>query len=797
MSDRASTHCRAMRRSQHDGFGRHGRLIDHVRFTSPEHPSGNGQKMRWQSRGTAAVGILSCFLIVATICCPGLAAGGPVIIDGTDANDHGFASGGVNQNGWLYMQEALENLAGSVTPSAARVVVDLGTSFGQARAAIDSAFDRSSLSAAGWTLQHVTGTTEIGNWLDKISIANTGILYIPTAGHTSGDLSPSALAVINTRAAAINNFVSGAGIRTQGGALFSMAESGSGAHGWLNTLLPGIIVTDRGAGGVSTRITLTPEGTSAFPGLPNSAVGNAIPWHNNFSGILGGLQVLGTAPLGGVAQDIILGGGAATVISPMPVPGDPLTRPLKGSLATLSENVVREKPTIVLTHGWQPLGDYNPTVTPLSKTLTDAVLLGLRNPDGTLRANVLTYQWPRAYFVAPQLPRAFTESAGAELARELKATLGPGYTENIHLVGHSFGTLVNSSAARLLKDAFAGNVYGVDQLTFLDAPVRDFQLVGLTNLTYYSILPKGTVQYLDNFYGTLPVPFAFGAPLPGAAPDDTALLIKGGEAVPFKTHGQIQSDFYAGRVGTSSWVTAVDMKGYRHRPAPQEWPGLIGVVQNLVKVTTEVAVDAWRAIAGLVNEVKDFAFKVGNTIYRVVVDAARVVIKKSADVAVTIATTVGDVATAIIDGVSAVGNKVATWLHLKESSPVMVGRELTVPTGAELFMFDFDFVNIGDGDWLTLHFDEQLRWSFLGEDFVGDSMRASVPLADLEGRTGTLYFTLHSVGQQNAEVLIGEFGFMSFNSQVPAPPTIILLWIGLAVVLVLRVRVQRTLGGSA
>src|SRR5437867_3558346 len=55
--------------------------------------------------------------------------GGPVVIDGTDANDigHGSVTNGVNQQGWLYMQKVLDNLASQVDPSVVKVVVDIGT----------------------------------------------------------------------------------------------------------------------------------------------------------------------------------------------------------------------------------------------------------------------------------------------------------------------------------------------------------------------------------------------------------------------------------------------------------------------------------------------------------------------------------------------------------------------------------------------------------------------------------------------------------------------------------------------
>lgn len=249
---------------------------------------------------------------------------GPVVIDGTDANDsgHGGVSGGVNVNGWLYMQRVLENLAPQVG-NGNKIVVDLGTVPGsQARAAIDSAFNLSSLPGAGWTIVHFTTAPQIASFLSGgtvlgVSLSTAGIIYIPTLANATGDLSSisGAITAVNGGAAAIANFVGGAGNPFAGGGLFAMSENGGGAFGWLSTLIPGIVVTQGGSG---TPINLTVDGVAAFPSLPNSAVQAAIPWHAEFSGNLGSLKVLGVADRSGL-RNVILGGGSATLIGELSV----------------------------------------------------------------------------------------------------------------------------------------------------------------------------------------------------------------------------------------------------------------------------------------------------------------------------------------------------------------------------------------------------------------------------------------------------------------------------------------------
>ncbi len=134
--------------------------------------------------------------MMAMVLWGGSAWAGPVVIDGTDANDHGSAPVGANLNGWLYMQKALENLAPQVG-NGNKTVVALGTTLGEATTAINSAFNLSNLSGpGGWTLTHIDGDAAITAYFAG-GMANTGILYIPTVGLTGGDMTSTELAVVN------------------------------------------------------------------------------------------------------------------------------------------------------------------------------------------------------------------------------------------------------------------------------------------------------------------------------------------------------------------------------------------------------------------------------------------------------------------------------------------------------------------------------------------------------------------------------------------------------------------------
>lgn len=243
----------------------------------------------------------------------GLAVAGPVIIDGSDAEEHGgVSSGGVNFSGWEYFQRGFENLLPQVG-NGNTVALCLGCT-GRTQSAFASAFDLAAKPAL-WTRETIDGEAAITAYFAGAgtrTLANTGLLYFPTGGNTSGGMTSAELAVLNLNAVAINTFVGGAGTPATGGGLFAHGEGNTvGAWGWLTTLIPGIIPIESGG---SNNLQLTAAGVSAFPGLTNADIAGAQPWHNHFAGTFGGLQVLVETTSGPAGRAVVLGGGAGTQI---------------------------------------------------------------------------------------------------------------------------------------------------------------------------------------------------------------------------------------------------------------------------------------------------------------------------------------------------------------------------------------------------------------------------------------------------------------------------------------------------
>ncbi|MDQ4041325.1 MAG: hypothetical protein M3141_06205, partial [Actinomycetota bacterium] len=240
---------------------------------------------------------------------------GPVILGGDDLTQHGEVdSAGNPQEGWLYIQRALENISPKVTRLNDNTVAAIGSSpapasnDGDAGAAIGVAAQR-----AGLGVTYHDGTAAIQSFFNRLKAGQVRPRIIWIAGsEATNDLAFCGTGedeVLTRNADAIDNFV------TNGGGLLAHGT----CYGWVTALLPGIQTPESGN---SDDLYLTPEGQSAFPGVTNADI-NAGPWHNHFQGDLGGLLPLVRSSrvddFQGQDAAVVLGGGAATFrIPPRP-----------------------------------------------------------------------------------------------------------------------------------------------------------------------------------------------------------------------------------------------------------------------------------------------------------------------------------------------------------------------------------------------------------------------------------------------------------------------------------------------
>jgi pimeloyl-ACP methyl ester carboxylesterase len=147
------------------------------------------------------------------------------------------------------------------------------------------------------------------------------------------------------------------------------------------------------------------------------------------------------------------------------------------------------KLTIVLTHGWNDSSDTWP-----SNMASQFVAAGIS-------ANLVAWDWrDDANQTLPQWALVKTPSQGIALGTNLLQSLGAGYSQPIHFIGHSFGTCVNAAAANYLE---ANNYPSAKiQMTLLDEAEigNDLRIVSPTTWNFGWIKPlPNSFAWSDNY----------------------------------------------------------------------------------------------------------------------------------------------------------------------------------------------------------------------------------------------------------------------------------------------------------
>jgi len=220
---------------------------------------------------------------------------GPFILAGTDAEDHGGFSSGANQDGWFFMQRALENIAGGVTTGIKTVTI-LGST-GNAATAANSAFDNSSLVGLGWSRVNLA-VAGFNTFFGAGGNLGTGILMMDSGANITGGVNGTNF---DTHATNIDLFLQA------GGGLFSQANG----YSWLSTLISGITVSPQNTGGLGQGLAITAAGFAAFPGLTNQDLGTG-PYHQSFSNY-GALTLLAMGVGNNSGRDVIIGGRTGSI----------------------------------------------------------------------------------------------------------------------------------------------------------------------------------------------------------------------------------------------------------------------------------------------------------------------------------------------------------------------------------------------------------------------------------------------------------------------------------------------------
>lgn len=267
------------------------------------------------------------------------AAGGPVILDGTDAGLHGSAVAGVPAGQWIYIKKAYQNLIAGVSSSYA--------SASNGRIAVVGAVDSTATSnncgaAAHWSAAALSPSVSVDYYKTAATIetffndVQAGtikplLIHIVDAYCVNG-LDATEYAKVNSAANAIATHVN------RGGALFAntpASRATSIGYGWLSTLFP-TISTSTASG---SALQLTADGSAAFPGLTNSDIAGA--WHTKFTDSTGTLPLNVLATQSGMNG--IIGGAAVTLPSAVTITATPSSA-TTGNSVCFVVNVKRGSP---------------------------------------------------------------------------------------------------------------------------------------------------------------------------------------------------------------------------------------------------------------------------------------------------------------------------------------------------------------------------------------------------------------------------------------------------------------------
>lgn len=139
------------------------------------------------------------------------------------------------------------------------------------------------------------------------------------------------------------------------------------------------------------------------------------------------------------------------------------------------------KPTVILTHGWNS----DPTVW--------ATTMAANMGAGGANANILAWDWWQEAKQALSKATTATPREGTKLGQTLATTFTPSYSQGVHFIGHSLGTLVNATAANYLHTN--GYSWTRTHMTLLD-DAEEANLVSSAN--YVSPIPSERA-WIDNY----------------------------------------------------------------------------------------------------------------------------------------------------------------------------------------------------------------------------------------------------------------------------------------------------------
>jgi len=195
---------------------------------------------------------------------------GPVFLDGGDRDDHGSRSNNQNQDGWKFIEQAINfaNTNSKNTGGAGVLVIGIEPTDDKTQA------QRAIEAAAGQLGLEVTFVW--GNNILSANLSQYKLIYVPSDfNNTEGGITDEDLARLTARKTDVQNY-----INVTGGGLVALTEAyAENPYSWLALPDPfSIAIT----GGID--LVQTPALAAAGFNITDQELTNGTPWHNNFVG---------------------------------------------------------------------------------------------------------------------------------------------------------------------------------------------------------------------------------------------------------------------------------------------------------------------------------------------------------------------------------------------------------------------------------------------------------------------------------------------------------------------------------
>ncbi|HXC51515.1 MAG TPA: DNRLRE domain-containing protein [Candidatus Limnocylindrales bacterium] len=419
-------------------------------------------------------------------------------------------------------------------------------------------------------------------------------------------------------------------------------------------------------------------------------------------------------------------------------------------------------PTVVITHGWQATDEY--TGSPVG--WVKAMMEEIDKRVGGKCVNILAFTWEGAFQHGglarlPSTAAAYAETQGIQLALELKKLLGDGYSKGLHLIGHSFGTIVNAKAMEWLPHF--QNVH----VTLLDPPVAkpcsdsgSSFVIFPESYFHNNRLRDSSVLWVDNYYGNTCVSIyaAVGSAISGTAEDKGYLCDSA-------NHYEVHNCYHTTIGGTVSdpdtdqpytCPTPVTVNGFDYSIAlgadalsfqnPERWhqyqilapTGVQSVDATHFYSTQGSAAATTVAVDGQLSPAICLA---GQNATGSCASAAPAVALES------VATTLA--AAALADG----------------DATASAELPISVPESETTLTFDLSVTGANVDDHVAIHFGDVLLSSLIVEPFSSGFGTVVVPMDMFEGLAGVLRISVY--GEGTAVVTLANLRFEGARTMTP------------------------------